>query len=147
MKKIYSLLFLVFLLTPVVLKAESYLHQKDSFLIAKAVKLGRTRLNPSYSNSSLAGESEIALSKECSQNCKSCNTLNGICSACETGYYLENNKCVTCPSNALCNNGISFICNNFYYKSGSKCVGICIGVSCLNGYTPTPSSAKCCCSQ
>ncbi len=146
MKKLFFILAVLSFL-PFKATADNVFDNNNSFVIARAVKLGRSASKSIYSSANLnnsgAGKSELA--KTCDKNCADCNTLNGVCGHCKSGYYLKNNVCVTCPDNATCSNGIAFVCNNKYYASGDSCVAICTNVKCISGTTPTIKDYSCCC--
>ena len=60
----------------------------------------------------------------CPSGCKSCQSRYGVrtCQSCQSGYYLEDTVCTSCPPNATCEGEISPpICNDGYFKDGSKC--------------------------
>lgn len=75
------------------------LDDAGSFQIAKAYKIGRDRqAHSSDANRVDIGGGNVTL-KECSEHCSSCNTSTGSCSACESGFTLENGACKSrCPS-------------------------------------------------
>lgn len=128
-------------------QAETIFNTDQSFTVAKAVKLGRGNSYSVATDSTVnTGQGgQIETKKECSANCADCNTSTGKCNTCDSGYYLDNGKCVSCPSNASCSNGLSFTCNDYYYKSGNSCVGICNGVTCKSGYKAVSKATSCCC--
>lgn len=146
MKKLFFILAVLSFL-PFKATANSVFDNNHSFVIAKAVKLGRSASKNIYSSSNLnnsgAGKSELA--KTCDKNCADCNTLNGVCGHCKSGYYLKNNVCVTCPDNATCSNGIAFMCNNKYYKVNDVCLSICSNINCSSGTSPQAEANSCCC--
>ena len=146
MKKLFFILAVLSFL-PFTANAKNTFNDNDAFVIAKVVKLGRGSTNSFYSSNSLAGNSsgKSELLKTCDKNCASCNTQNGVCGHCKSGYYLKNNVCVTCPGNATCSNGIAFVCNNKYYKLDDSCVAICTNVKCISGTSSKANDNSCCC--
>lgn len=139
---ILILLFVFALSTP----AKSIFNDKEAFSITKAVKLGRSKLGNSFYSLPSGNKNNVKTEqlKQCDKNCNSCDTKTGICSYCKSGYYLKNNICENCPSNASCSNGIAFTCNDYYYQNNDSCVDICTNVSCANG-SPSRSKISCCC--
>ncbi len=146
MKKLLFILAVLSFL-PFKATADNVFDNNNSFLIAKAVKLGRGSTNGFYSSSSLANNSvaKTELLENCDRNCVSCNTQNGVCGHCKAGCFLKNNVCVFCSGNATCSNGIALVCNNKYYKSGDTCIGVCTNVKCISGTSPTIKDYSCCC--
>ena len=93
------------------------LDQDNSFVIAKAVKLGRgnSTAYATGTNLNTGGSSKIA--KECDSSCSKCDTTTG--------------KCLSCPSGKR--------------LLDSKCVDYCYEVYCASGYTTETTSNGCCC--
>ena len=115
---------------------------ENPIILAKAVKLGRGN---AYSVTAHAKISAWETGIDCHDQCKSCDTTTGTCSVCNTGYYLQNNICITCPANAQCDNGLDYVCANTFYKSRDECINICSNITCVDGTLPVASADKCCC--
>ncbi len=80
--------------------------------------------------SGLFKDTETCTCKSCTMidtNCVSCSS-GGACMSCKQGMYLENNKCIPCPSGYYCPDGVKKIqCEKGYY--------------CANGMSHTPCPA------
>ena len=80
--------------------------------------------------SGLFKDTETCTCKSCTMidaNCVSCSS-GGTCMSCKQGMYLENNKCISCPSGYYCPDGTKKIqCEKGYY--------------CANGMSHTPCPA------
>lgn len=140
-------IFLLGILTltfPLKTTAQNISPQQNTFILAKAVKLGRGKAYSIVSTTEL-NLSKINLDKSCCQQCADCNKKTGQCLACNQDYYLNNGQCVSCPQNASCNNGISFICQDNYYKVHETCAAICNQVVCQTGYKTSSQTNGCCC--
>ena len=90
---------------------------------AKAVKLGRSAEITTRATASIGtGSAKAAIKKFCTPHCLSCDTTSGICSACEGGYKLVDNKCEYVPTaedkdtGCLLNCGEGFV----YDRPGAK---------------------------
>ena len=80
----------------------------------------------------------------CEKNCKNCNNV-GICSECNKGYYLDNQKCFKCfPTCEACDSNTCTTCKNGFIKNGITCISCfekfsgcknCSESQCLNCYT------------
>lgn len=124
--------------------AQNFLNLSDSFMLAKAVKLGRGKTYSIVSATEI-DRSQINQDKSCCQQCANCDKKTGQCLACKQDYYLNNGQCVSCPQNASCDNGISFICQDNYYKVQETCAAICHQVVCKTGYKTSSQTNGCCC--
>ncbi|MCQ2816506.1 MAG: hypothetical protein MJ252_04480 [archaeon] len=83
-------------------------------------------------------------SSKCNENnegCLECIQSDGKCILCESGYYLEDNKCIKCPSSCKgnCNKTYCSECNEGYY--GDICQYNC-SLHCINT-TCNKSTGKC----
>lgn len=76
----------------------------------------------------VSGAQKIVKEKSCccvisASTITNCETQNGnTCTKCKSGYYLLNNACLACPTNATCSGTSGFICKSGYYRSGDKCL-------------------------
>lgn len=138
MKKYLLVIFISFL--PFSVIAES--KKTEDFMVAKAVKLGRGK---AYSISVGQEINTLKSGKDCHEKCKICDGTTGLCSACDNGYYLQNNICISCPANAVCEDGQEYVCKNTFYKNGDECIDICSNIKCIDGISPVVSDDRCCC--
>ncbi len=155
MKK-YFLIFLAFLFVASVCNAETYFRTTDSFLIAKAVKLGRgaTRYSSMSGQIAKEGQSEVN---------------DGSCSSsadCKTGLKCSSKKCVICKDGEQCDScpknyvgdgkgGCRIqcikgqadceLCSKGQIYDGSKCRLPCDGVTCPTGTTCKNGTTSACC--
>ncbi|MBP3402932.1 MAG: hypothetical protein J6L82_03370 [Alphaproteobacteria bacterium] len=149
MNKLFFILALTAFM-PTDVYAKNYIDDGKTFIIAKAVKLGRGNAYSVAADAKInngGGGGKINTEKTCDSNCVDCNTSTGNCKSCAEGYYLKNGKCTSCPSNATCSNGEAFICKDYYYKSGNSCLAICSNVSCKSGYKTVGAADSCCCEK
>ncbi len=138
MKKYLLVIFIVFLPFSAIAEVE----KTEDFMIAKAVKLGRGN---AYFISVPMEISALKSGKDCHEKCKTCDRTTGLCSACDTGYYLQNNTCISCPENAKCENGQTYVCEDTFYKKDDECINICSNVKCIDGISPAVFADRCCC--
>ncbi len=139
MKKLFFLIGVLITVPPLTGLCQTLLNEQGSFVVAKAVKIGRGKTSSFNNMNTLNANTELL--KNCDPDCVSgfCDRNNGICSRCPAGKFIYNNKCLSCPANATCNDGVSFICKTGYYKSGIQCLP-CTDIndkctSCSNGST------------
>lgn len=93
-----------------------------SFSVAKTVKLGRGTASSFGDMSDLGSGSTVEIIKDCDPNCISCNKSTGICSKCNSSYYLYDNTCSTCPQYATCNGTPDMTCPApGYFQMDKKC--------------------------
>ncbi len=146
MKKLYTLLALA-VCSPIGSAPQAASFPKTSYSVTSADTL-KQKGNNSSSLKIVKTENDKSESNEeknCTANCSQCNTSTEKCISCRPGYYLNNGKCVSCPTNASCSNGTTFSCNDLYYQSGNSCVGICERVVCKSGYKAVAKNNSCCC--
>lgn len=131
--KIY--LFLIFLLglAPLNCPAETILNASNSFIIAKAVKLGRGKTSISQPIGNFGENSEISSCPEGCLTCPKSMYSPNHCASCKAGYYLMPQKvystCVKCPDT----------CKTCQYSGSVSCT------SCKDGHSPvTGSGGKIC---
>ncbi len=130
MKVLTYLLFFLIVICPAS-HASSFSEQENAFLMAKARKLGRSEPF-SFSESPVVESSKYRF--ECKDpQCKTCDYTSGICSACNSGYYLSGRLCQSC-SNIKISNGTCSDC------SGSRCTQ----ASCKEGYYNNQGSCESC---
>ena len=98
-------------------QAESVFTDQGTFVIAKAVKLGRGNAYSVAADTTVdAGKTEIA-KPQCDSSCTTCDNATG--------------KCLGCPSGKS--------------PSGNRCVDNCYNVVCKSGYTTVNTAEGCCC--
>ena len=118
-------------------RGEQIFQTKNTFTLAKAVKLGRARISAFDQIGTLTESS--SLSKGCSSTCYTCDTSTGTCTVCKSGYYLNGSGgCTSCPANATCDGSSAYTCASGYYDSGSGC-SACTSPgngTCLGCYAP-----------
>ena len=114
MKKYLAFLFILCCAVSFTTNAET-VSAKDSFQIAKAFKLGRDIPTSSLLIHSRSSSDSSDSSNSCPTSCSKCT--GRICSVCNDGYYLKNNRCLS----------------------------YCSGVTCTNGGKAVVSANKCCC--
>ncbi|MBE6449382.1 MAG: hypothetical protein E7013_01605 [Alphaproteobacteria bacterium] len=75
----------------------------------------------------------------CPSECATCDS-DGVCTSCQTGYYLSDSGCLTCASGCYsCQDGTSCLsCNQNYYLSSDTCV------SCGQGSNPIDNTNTTC---
>lgn len=128
MKKIFTylaVLLSVFSFNTNAESTEPLFSQSGSFLLAKAVKLGRGSSVSTLDGSKFVG-SRIK-TPECSENCLNCNSLTGKCDTCESGYYLSSaGNCLPCSISdcAECDAmGYCAVCEDGYsLTDDGKCI-------------------------
>lgn len=95
MIKMFYIFILLCCMAPFNGHTEEFLQTKNSFLLVKAVKLGRSSVESNNILSSTAGKNELL--KKCDPNCSNCNKVTGECLACDSGRFLNDNLCLVCP--------------------------------------------------
>lgn len=127
MKKIFTylaVLLSVFSFNTNAESTEPLFSQSGSFLLAKAVKLGRGSSVSTLDGSKFVG-SRIK-TPECSENCLNCNSLTGKCDTCESGYYLSSaGNCLPCSVSdcAECDAmGYCAVCEDGYSLENGECI-------------------------
>ncbi len=95
MIKMFYIFILLCCMAPFNGHTEEFLQTKNSFLLVKAVKLGRSSVESNNILSSTAGKNELL--KKCDPNCSNCNKVTGECLACDSGRFLNENLCLVCP--------------------------------------------------
>ena len=101
MKVLFYLLFFLSITCPAS-HAESTFNMDDIFVIAKARKLGHSDPFSFGENTSAIGSSSYRF--ECHDpNCKTCNYSTGVCSICNTYYFLSGRLCKSCSSISVSN--------------------------------------------
>lgn len=95
MIKMFYIFILLCCMAPFNGHIEEFLQTKNSFLLVKAVKLGRSSVESNNILSSTAGKNELL--KKCDPNCSNCNKVTGECLACDSGRFLNENLCLVCP--------------------------------------------------
>lgn len=133
-------------------------YTQEPFLIARAVKLGRS-INATTSHQSVImkpASKASELAKECEANCTECDFLTGKCLLCEASRYISGNLCLQCPQQNYCDGkkavpnctGVSCLANAVAEATDTGCccrpLG-CEGVSCKSGYSPVTNAGGCCC--
>ncbi len=157
MKKYFTILLFLCCAIPLTVYAAEMLNTQNSFQLARAVKLGRGQTNPAFLGSDFVPP-ETHFVQQCAEHCSSCNQENGVCSGCDTGYTLQNNKCIlaSCPAGkylngsecSSCSSAISgcstctsatncTLCSSSYFLSNGNCV------TCPSGYTCNGKDAVC----
>ncbi len=130
------------------LQAKSVFEETKTFQIARAVKIGRSVVssdNTANVASSSYTTNEISINFTCGSTCKTCDSTARKCTQCNTGYYLNNDSCTVCPSNATCTDGKTFECYPLYYSSDNQCLSNCYNVLCLYPTYTEASANGCCC--
>lgn len=128
-------------------RSEQIFQTKNTFTLAKAVKLGRARISAFDQIGTLTESS--SLSKGCSSSCYTCDTSTGTCTVCKSGYYLNGSGgCTSCPANATCDGSSAYTCTSGYYDSGSGCsacttTGTCTGSNGGSSSSSSSSSSSC----
>ncbi len=98
-------------------QAESVFTDQGTFVIAKAVKLGRGNAYSVAADTTVdTGKTEIA-KPQCDSSCTTCDNATG--------------KCLGCPSGKRPN--------------ANRCVDNCYNVVCKSGYTTVNTAEGCCC--
>lgn len=93
-----------------------------AFTVAKTVKLGRGSASSFGDMSGLGSGSTVEIVKDCDPRCISCNKSTGVCSKCDSSYYLSDNACTACPANATCNGSPDMTCPTpAYFQMDKKC--------------------------
>ena len=102
--------------------AESVFNLRDSFQLAKAVKLGRASTMGSGGGAEFSFPTPGSGSGPviCVPNCVACSNSSS-CSKCADGYYLKNGQCSSCPPNATCSGNEIITCRAGYYLNGTTC--------------------------
>ena len=115
--------------------AAGVFNDSESFVVARAFKLGRGKAASIYSGGKLGtvdankktvdengGETENTFQIPCDKNCASCDTKTGTCSACKSSFKLENNACVYVPSAQDLDTGCLMNCGQgfSYSRPGAK---------------------------
>ncbi len=108
MKKYFTILLFLCCAIPLTVYAAEMLNTKNSFQLARAVKLGRGQTNPAFLGSDFVPPEHYFV-QQCADHCSSCNQENGVCSGCDSGYKLVSNKC------------IPIACSPGNYFNGSAC--------------------------
>lgn len=137
MIKMFYIFILLCCMAPFNGHTEEFLQTKNSFLLVKAVKLGRSSVESNNILSSTAGKNELL--KKCDPNCSNCNKVTGECLACDSGRFLNDNLCLVCPKNASCSDGKTFKCAAGYYAT----TGATSCSSCPAGTFSSAGSAGC----
>lgn len=135
MIKMFYIFILLCCMAPFNGHTEEFLQTKNSFLLVKAVKLGRSSVESNNILSSTAGKNELL--KKCDPNCSNCNKVTGECLACDSGRFLNDNLCLVCPKNASCSDGKTFKCVAGYYQNGKECT------LCSAGYYSAAGATNC----
>ncbi len=154
MRNLILTLFSFVLFTSAV-QANMSFDDTQSFQMARVVKIGRSNAELSTDSTALSSSGGYTENSEVDYvqcgvaNCKTCNFSTHNCTMCESGYYLSNNVCVSCPSNATCSDGKVYSCNNLYYDTTSgtsgTCTAICTNVTCVSGATKKAYNTYCAC--
>jgi len=148
MKK--HLIILLFCAIPLTVHAAEMLNTKDSFQLARAVKLGRSSSESSMlSREFLPGTG--GGTTFCPANCAQCDG-SGNCTRCKTGYLLSGGQCVTCPTGHTCDGTENTGCDSGYYSYNGSCkicpahYASCSGsnVTCQAGYYRTENNGYSC---
>lgn len=117
--------------------ANTIFNEEMSFLMAKAVKLGRGNGASGWEKAKIAtGKRAVDTGKACMAHCAACDTKTGQCSKCKDGYWIEGGSCNLCSdfleNCALCDSSGSTCTKCFDgYKLSA---GSCMGGSCADGY-------------
>lgn len=94
----------------------------SSFQLARAMKLGRGKSYTINGGQSYGAQTEYQKEIPCDSNCAVCDKTTGTCSQCESGFYLYNNTCNTCPQYATCDGSSDISCPvPRYFKEGNAC--------------------------
>ena len=170
MKVLFYLLFFLSITCPAS-HAESTFNMNDAFVIAKARKLGHSDPFSFGENTSATGSSSYRF--ECHDPyCKTCNYSTGVCSICNTYYFLSGRLCKSCSSisvsNGICTNCSATgsctqaTCNKGYFNKSGACLacssikvtngsctqctqtGSCTQASCNKGYINKDGTCKTC---
>ena len=140
MKVLFYLLFFLSITCPAS-RAESTFNMDDIFVIAKARKLGHSDPFSFGENTSAIGSSSYRF--ECHDPyCKTCNYSTGVCSICNTYYFLSGRLCKSCSSisvsNGVCTNCSArgsctqAFCNKGYFNKRGACLA-CSSIEVANG--------------
>ena len=115
--------------------ATGIFNDSESFVVARAFKLGRGKAVSIYSNGHLGSvdankntidengtKTENTFQIPCDKNCASCDTKTGTCSACKSSFKLENNACTYVPSAQDLDTGCLMNCGQgfSYSRPGAK---------------------------
>ena len=115
--------------------ATGVFNDSESFVVARAFKLGRGKAVSIYSNGHLGSvdankntidengtKTENTFQIPCDKNCASCDTKTGTCSACKSSFKLENNACTYVPSAQDLDTGCLMNCGQgfSYSRPGAK---------------------------
>ena len=115
--------------------AAGVFNDSESFVVARAFKLGRGKAVSIYSNGHLGSvdankntidengtKTENTFQIPCDKNCASCDTKTGTCSACKSSFKLENNACTYVPSAQDLDTGCLMNCGQgfSYSRPGAK---------------------------
>ena len=71
-----------------------------------------------------------------SANCVTLNQTNGLCTNCNSGYYLNNGSCAICPAGYYCVNNSKAVCPDGKYNASqgnTTCANCPAGYYCKNG--------------
>ncbi len=61
--------------------------------------------------------------KKCDPSCQTCSGSKSTqCTSCNSGRYLSNGSCLSCPANAICSGSSTFTCNSGYSNVDGECV-------------------------
>lgn len=128
-------------------QAESVFTDQGTFVIAKAVKLGRGNAYSVAADTTVdTGKTEIA-KPQCDSSCTTCDNATGKCLGCPSGKRPNANRCVDNCYNVVCKSGYTTvntaegccceaesICGNgqIYNTTIGKCVDAVCPVGCLD---------------
>ena len=119
MKKYLTILLFLCCAVPFTVYAAGIFQTQESFQLAKAFKLGRSKsaISPLQEQDFV---SSTSIAQECAAHCSSCNQTNGVCSGCESGYTLQNNQCkrTECAPGKYFNGSACSDCPSGQYSNG-----------------------------
>ena len=122
MKKYLTILFFLCCIIPLTVYAAEILNTKNSFQLAKAVKLGRGNNSVAFSGSDFSSGGSSSFLQNCADHCAVCDRTSGVCSRCESGYSLINNKCKldSCSPGQYFNGSACSVCPEGKYSAGGS---------------------------